>query len=511
VTFNNVTHRTPIDIKQANQRVLDGEQMLSQLFVYFSPEEVATEAARRFRSMKSEKTMARNPPHCMIHAVEAACAYYSPFKYRPLNSEWFDELIRVLMGIDDPTAEALLEHQDFTSFMAFLHRSQLDMQRDLWSVPLGRAEMLFAEQSALPNVGTAFAQRFGLTPRQWIQMALVVYGATSVRPDQAGFDESYIANVDRNGIPLSAAHAFLSEVSKTPSEIGQMYRSLRPLNLPEPKPPPWTWYQHPTHLARWPLMRFPSCWRVPAPSLLIPLFNELLQERLVQVAIGDAREELSDRFTEYVARLFQHQVQGCRILDERALAGDGKVADLAIELPNAILVVEAKSVIFDRKMLTKEALKSGPSHEIVDGAIQVAETARRIVSDECPKAKLPTDKPIVGVIATLGAFPHGNADTLFESGQDDFEKRGLEGPTLTPALHCRPIVLGNEALESLSILLNARPDCLLGLVQEKASSDASSVGDWPQFLNRKLQDGGNPDLTLWRSACDRLLSDFQLP
>lgn len=505
-----MTAYTPITLEQANQQVLDSERMLARLFVHFNPEEVAAEAARRFRRMRTGDSMRQNPPHCMIHAIESACAYFNPFDYRRMDSAMFDGLMSSLMGIDEPTMTALVEQHGLMSLMAYMHRSQLDLQRELWTVPVGRAEVLFADPAALPKISKAFAQRFGLTPRQWVQMAFLAYPATGLKSDRLGFDEPYIAKLADSDVPVAAAHGFLNEVSRTPKQIGEAYRALRQLNAAEPAVAPWKWYQRPAFLTQHPIIRFPTGWGVPAPSLLIPLFNELLYARLAEVATGELREELSDRFTAYIQRVFEHQVPGCRIAIERSLRGQGKVADLAIELPNAVLVIEAKSIVFERKALTEQALTSGPPTEIVDGAIQVAETAKRIVAGECPSSGLPRDKPIVGAIATLGSLPHGNADALFDSGADEFAKRGLSGPTLTPALLCRPIVLGNEALESLAVYLKARPDGLPALVEEKAKTNIHSAGDWPLFLNRKIQGGRPHDLSLWRTAFHRLLAEFQL-
>jgi hypothetical protein len=505
-----VTTHTPITLEQANQQVLDSERMLARLFVHFNPEEVAAEAARRFRRVRTADSMRQNPPHCMIHAIESACAYFTPLDHRPMDSAMFDGLMSSLMGIDEPTMTALAARDGLMSLMAYMHRSQLDLQRELWTVPLGRAEMLFADPAALPKISDAFQQRFGLSPRQWVQMAFLAYAATGLSSSQLGFDEAYIGRLAESDVPVAAAHSFLNEVSRTPKQIGEAYRALRQLNAAEPAVAPWKWYQRPAFLTQHPIIRFPTGWGVPAPSLLFPLFNELLHARLAEVATGELREELSDRFTAYIQRVFEHQLPGCSIVTERSLRGQGKVADLAIDLPNAVLVIEAKSIVFERKALTEQALTSGPPTEIVDGAIQVAETAQRIVAGECASSGLPRDKPIVGAIATLGSLPHGNADALFDSGADEFAKRGLSGPALTPALLGRPIVLGNEALELLAVYLRSSPNGLPGLVAEKSKANIHAVGDWPLFLSRKVQGGKNHDLGLWRSAFHRMLTEFEV-
>ena len=500
--------RNPIRREEVDRRVIETEGQIAELFRHFDPFDIAEESARRFRHLESGNAISTSPPHCMIRAIEAACAYGCPSTSLLLPPHSFTAILGALLSADDPVMEHLIDQPSLMGFKAYIHRTQIPLQRRLWSVPIGRAEMLFADSHALPRVGAAFFQRFGLTPRHWVQIAFMAYAATGNKAGKHAFDDLYVEKLAESDIPVSAAKRFLSEVSLTPAQIGEQYRLLRYGNATTLPSAPWTWCQSPPILHQWPIMRFGRRWFVPAPSLLIPLFGELLFKRLAEVAVGGLREELSDRFTTYVASVFGHQIPGCRVLRERALRGDdgGKVCDLAVDLPNAILLIETKSVFFDRRTFTENNLVSGPAKDLIDGAIQVAETARRIVANRCPAAALDPKKPIVGMIATLGSLPQSNSDAWFDSGMTAFAKRRLGGPTLTPELLCRPFVLGPDALETLAIHLHADPANLPSLTEEKQRGD-NALSDWPLFLNDKVQSREH-NLSYWQEAFDRLIKEF---
>jgi hypothetical protein len=106
--------------EQAEGKVRKFEESLSYLLRSVSPEEFVPEAAKRLRQAAENpgELMQHYPPHVMVHAIEACCAYWQQWHYEPLTENRLRQVVNEIISFDDPAlAHSIGPDSDLFEFM----------------------------------------------------------------------------------------------------------------------------------------------------------------------------------------------------------------------------------------------------------------------------------------------------------------------------------------------------------------------------------------------------------
>ena len=94
--------------------------------------------------------MKRVPPHRLIHAIEASCAYSRKHNYERIDLNRIGRLMNVYNDYLDPLQQDALS-SSFDHFIQLLHREQMELQFPPTYDVLGRNLSLYAAEGALPK------------------------------------------------------------------------------------------------------------------------------------------------------------------------------------------------------------------------------------------------------------------------------------------------------------------------------------------------------------------------
>ncbi len=501
--------------EEAEAAVLAFEERVRLQVRHFSPESFAVEVARRFRlGQVDTKAFSQHPPHFLVHALEANSAYYQQWRYRPLTDNdfaatinlWHDFLDPVLMG-------TLKDGTHLFEFVQYMHRTQMELQGAGSHCRFGRGVRMFGDPSAIPRAAAAFAARYGANTREWIKLLMIVHARTGVaRPNHLpppGIRRQELEFVTDLGIRHPSLDGFLGEVARPWAEIGAAYRSIREAGKTERRFGPLTWSQRRPTLAKYPIMSMAMGYLVPAPPLLLRLIGDGLFERFDAIDSEEVRADLGRQFERYVADMIRFHLPKLRLVDASGLEYAGQQScDFALDLPDAVLLIECKAVMLDRDLVSERAvINSGAIQRLLDGYVQVVRTAERIKAGGYPADLLPRDKPVLGLVVTLGNVPGADNGAVQDATKARFEKEGVPPQALASTLH-RPQPFDAEALEYLVLLLQRGAVRVTDLFAEKLAANPWQVGDWPTYLNKQVQAHKPLDLTFWREPFMALLSEM---
>lgn len=502
------THFQPLSKAQAEQKVRAFEHQIERSLRAFKPEHFAVEVAHRYRvGLRDMRHMARCPPHFLLHALEANCAYYRPWYFKPLTYDAFAHAINLWHEFEDPyLAFAANDDHALFAISQFFDRTQLNMQRTAWVVPFGRTALLYCDSSSVAHANATFAAHFGLSAQKWFQLCYTLYAAAGVSM-RLGVGTGYLSALAERGLDQETVQAFLREVARSPAEIGEAYRARRQSGADAAGTPPHLWSQLVPLLHSHPLLRLEDRILIPFPNLLLRLLGDGLHERIVKAACPAGLQELGDRFEWYVEQMFRyvpgvHELRGAQSLR----VPGGKSCDFAVVLADATVLVECKATSLDTDYVTANAvLKSTSVTEIIDGHAQLIETAHRLRSGQYGTIAHTTGRPVYGIVATLGRVPSANSESLLTRAHIELKRKGYDDSMITTALSHRPQVLDVEAIELLVLLLRAASGRIVDLWAEKVASNPTISGDWREFLNRRVSSQSEHCLDLWRKPYDQLV------
>lgn len=503
--------------EEAEATVLAFEERIRSQVRRFSPESFAIEAARRFRLGQVDvKAFSQHPPHFLIHALEANCAYFQPWRFHPLTENDFADTINLWHAFLDPVLMgSLKDGTHMFEFVQFMHRTQMELQGDGSHCRIGRAVRMFGNENEVPRASTAFNDRYGVTPRDWIKLLMVFHARTGdarvERLPPPGIRRQELEFVTELGIPLSSLDRFLAEVSRSWAELGAEYRRIRESGKTDRRFGPLTWSQRRPVLAKYPIMHMATGFLVPAPPLLLRLIGDGLFERFDAMQSEDARAELSRQFERYVADMIRSHLPEALLVGSNVLERPGEPScDFALILADAVLLIECKAVMLDRDLVSEKAvINSAAIQRLLDGYVQLACTAGRIRAGGYSCDGLPADKLLLGIVVTLGNVPGADNGTVQDATKARFEKERIP-PSALGAMHHRPQPFDAEALEYLVLLLQRGVVCATELFAEKLAANPWHVGDWPTYLKQRLQEYKPFDLSFWAEPFKALLSEMRI-
>jgi hypothetical protein len=210
--------------------------------------------------------------------------------------------------------------------------------------------------------------------------------------------------------------------------------------------------------------------------------------------------EFGDSFEKYAGQVLRSMSGHLRCLDKRQLEklSPGKSCDFVVELPDAVLLAEAKAVTFTANLLTENAIMRDNSTAKVAKAIeQIYTTAHELRQGALGMLAVPNTKPILGIVVTYGDFPLANSVWYFNTFFLKRAESKLKPPIYpSTSMERLPIIMPIHVLELFVAAVNHLGVTVTGLCGEKESQSYLKVGDWNAFLAAKLRESQKSDLQL---------------
>ena len=503
--------------EEAEAAVLAFENRVRSQMRAFSPESFALEVARRFRLGQADTlAFSQHPPHFLIHALESNCAYFQPWRFRPLTDNDFATTINLWHDFCDPVLMGTLKDRTHLfEFEQYMHRTQMELQGEGSHCRFGRAVRMFGDPSSIPRAAAGFVAKYGVSTREWIKLLLVVHSRTGEarhnRLPPSGIRRQDLESVVELGIPLSDLDSFFREIARTWTEIGASYRGIREASKTDRRFGPLTWSQRRPFLAKYPIMHMAHGYLVPAPPLLLRLMGDGLFERFDAIESEEVRRDLGRQFERYVADMIRFHLPSQRLVAAAQLErADEPSCDFVLDLPDALLLIECKAVMLDRDLVSERAvINSAAVQRRIDGFVQIVRTAERIRAGGYPADLLPREKPILGLVVTLGNVPGADNGAVVDATNARFESEGVTSQALACMTH-RPQGFDAEALEYLVLLLQRSTVKVTDLFTEKLAVNRWHVGEWSTYLNKHAQKHKPLDLTFWRGPFIDLIEEMRL-
>lgn len=291
------------------------------------------------------------PPHYVIHAMEAACAFRRRHSTSKVTDDALRKLINVYHRYADPQSEYLLrELRRPDLFLILAARQQFYLQARVSKYDLSRAFYLFTDTS-LPRTAARMRQELGFGFSDWIAFCLAVHDAT--RPGSRMLLHAEGLAEETGTISAATAARFLEAVSRSTDEVGRDYRALRE-NRGFLVYDPYL----PSGFSERPLFRLSD-------GSYMSVHREFMLRRAAEGVYDLARsiwkneftEEFGGVFEEYVGRVLD-QLSGARVFRERELQRytADKVCDFAVVTDEFVLLVECKAVQYSATLTSEKAL-----------------------------------------------------------------------------------------------------------------------------------------------------------
>ncbi len=507
----------PMSRDEAEAAVLAFESRVRKQVCGLSPESFAVEVARRFRIGQADvEAFGQHPPHFLIHALEANCAYYQRWRYRPLTDNEFATTINLWHDFNDPVLMGTLKDgTHLFEFVQYMHRTQMELQGQGSHIRFGRGLRMFADATGIPRAAAAFGERYGLTARDWIKLVLVFHARTGEasrkRLPPPPIRRQELESLPELGISIKSLDGFLAEAARPWEEIGAAYRRVRESGASDRRFGPLTWGQRRPTLAKYPILRMGMGYLVPASPLLLRQLADGLFERFDTLDSDDVRSDIGKQFERYIRDMLRFHLPDRNLIEADALKVEGaQSCDFALDLTDAVVLVECKAVMLDRDLVTEKAvINSGAIQRLLDGYVQIVRTAARIKSGGYPANLIPRDKPVLGLVVTLGNVPGADNGAVLDATRERYDKEQVSEQSVQCLKH-RPQPFDAEAFEYLVLLLRSGEVQATDIFAEKLAANPWHVGDWVTFLNKRIQDHKPIDLAFWKQPFDAMVDEIRL-
>lgn len=489
--------------------VVDFESRLERLTESASPEDLIPAATERLRRGAIDETLrGMFAPHVMVHAMEACCAYWKPHRYRPLTEDHLNAIIHMIGTFEDPALLfSITPDADLLDFFLYVHRTQFEQQGDLWWIPVGRAVMLYGSPSDIPNAWTSFISRYGLTPREWIQLSFLGHAATIGM--KAKFTHLYVRDIPRLGISQESVDAFFRAVTTTPQQISITYREVRARHEVGYRYPPLTWLQRRPAVSSRPLIKLAHGYIAPSDAHTAKLMGNILVRYMTDDDSPAVREDLTRQYERYIEGAIRHNLPGVRVwLASDLKSTDGLSCDIAIDLPDCIMLLECKYVSLDQNVATRlSVLKSSAMSQVVKGFRQLLETSHRINEGGYKTIGLLPSKPLVAVVCAPGELPSFNHPAIWEHAQENRHLRELLRKGMPVVF--RPQVLHAFAFEDH--LIATRDGLLTVLEHFESLKDRVplELAHWERDLHRLVADAKPKDIQFWDAPAKAAMAELR--
>jgi len=445
------------------------------------------------------------PPHHLLHAMEASCAYH---RYsEPLKRNTLANVINIYHKYHEPAMVDYLERMDDGLHLFIVHvaRQQFYLQRQANFHDASRGLMLF-DESRYPETVAMMRQRLGFGFREWATFCMAIYARLDSRNPPI-IDENYFLNGTVEIVAHDKLSAMFDLLATTQEEVGRRYRVLRQ-DLRKVLYDPAL----PSFFVERPLLRLTGGKYV---ATHVPLIFHRGFEGPYDIAreldFEPFADEFSSAFEHYVGMVLEHlsDVQVFSEMDMRRHTQQ-KISDYLVVGDDFALFIECKATRYSSIHTSKRAIERDTStDQIAKGVEQLysgAEAARdgtlsQLIGDSSGKA-------LLGVVVTFRPIHAVNGDAYWGKvvlplvTSDDKE-------SWQARLRYRPQVMSVAGLEGLVLVANKNGRSLLDVFEDKLSQPYNLVGDWEAYLGERVE--AEDRFPRWVTAYDAFFDNITEP
>jgi|GEM_PF-2224276 len=439
------------------------------------------------KSFGDASMMTKWPPHRIIHAMEACCAYSRMTQYDEITYNRLAKLMNLYHEYLDPLQQDALKN-NLDHFVRLLYREQMELQHQQSQDAIARDLTLYATDESLPKSARSFVEQFGLTPFQWIKLSFL--SAVAAEKEPAGlFKIHSVPSFEKLDMPESAVMNYFRLSSRTPAQIGRYFKETRPIGRE------YFYSSVGSVFLETPFIRFDEETALaPLTSLVFRHSGQGLYRLMREIDSFD--DEISTGFERYVEKVLNCFESKVSIHSAKALQryAPGKNADFLVELEDEILVVECKATSSTARDLTENALDTDTAtRKLAKGIIQLYTSAHDLEAGIFGKLGVDRRKPVTGAVVTLGEVVHANSRWFFDKFVLAKAEPKLKEPIYPSSKMPRlPVAMSISVLERLVMACNVLSSTPGTLYDAKEHTHYWLEGDWDQFLNKRLQESNLP-------------------
>lgn len=447
------------------------------------PENFAEYVVKLFRNPPRKAVL---PPHIILHAIEANCAYYDDHYDDTVDHKKIGGILNLLKpgGLDCYTIYMIPHNLDL--FLQYIHRHQLDAQKTEFSEKhLARYWKIFLDNEFTPKLFDDFEKKYGITAEKWFQCS---YCTFAMMYNKLTIPLTFPIESER--IPLSENdfHAYFNLSAFTVEQVKDKYTTSREKINRE-----FHFLIRSCFLER-PILRLPDNRLIaPIPELIFRHAGYGLHQCFED--IDKHKRCIGDSFQSYVGNVLNCLKSKKELFDNNDIekVADGeKSCDFILSTIHENILVECKATLFTVNILTQNAItKSTSTTHICRGFEQVDRTVD-LINQGIFESKIDKSKPCIGIIVTLGEIPAANSEWYFKEiiPSNVVGKKGFAAEFFKKTGR-NPMIISINALENLIMYINSTNKSLLSIYDEKNGQSEIVVGDWETFLGNKISESKN--------------------
>jgi len=471
----------------SNQEVLRFYGRVRNLVKRYPPHDYAPFVASRILRFADHPEKWQSwPPHTLLHSIEANCSYYCRGYNETMTEQQIVKILKAYAEFDDPYLVHLLEEERNPLLALYaMFRQQFVAQQKVSPYDFGRCLLMFIENNPMLDSSEEFNRKFSLSLQQWVYLCLLTSSMVHARASNPDRPPTFrLENLERGEVPMpaEALRPFFQLLSKSPKEVGQMFREVR--NGIEPR----------FHICvrslflQYPIIVFENGEYL-APHEGFVLMNAWEGPYRLLRGADRFSQELGAAFQGYVGLIIPDIPNRVNVLagpDLKRALPDRRTCDFLVETADSIILIECKATVYSATLVTEGAIRGDNSTtKIADSFDQLHQTATAVREGSLSDRLTDAMKPIVGITVVLGDIPFLNEPGL---RQNIFlPKMPRTVATWPHPLVFEPQVFPIRMFEKLIVAMKALGQSALEIIREKIKLPYEKVGDWFPYLNNLLQ------------------------
>ncbi|MCF7955694.1 MAG: hypothetical protein K9M75_07835 [Phycisphaerae bacterium] len=484
------------DKKSEKEAVIKGNIQVRDFYVFlgkklkrYKPHKYMTSIAGRLCECKKDlKKFGQTPPHYLLHSIEANCAFHKSFYDENLNWKKIGQIMNSYVNIFGDNAFLLHTiHENIDRFFLMMSRQQFELQNTASISSISRAWSLFVNNKHTTSLGFEFNKKFGISFEQWFQMAFLSYVLAN-NSTKFLFDKKKFFTCTFYDITNEMMDAFFKLTSVSIKQIKENYFDTR-----KEIDPAYHFLIRSLFLRK-PIINLGNGEMIsPNPDLI--LTNSSVNLHKLVSSIPGHHASISDSFESYVQNLLDCLNNKEKIVSSDELemiakkATGGKSCDYLIETDDSIILIECKATTFSARMFTDNAiLKNNSTTKIAQALVQLYTTANDIYNGVFEDNGIDKNKPVIGIVVTLGEIPLVNSEWYFNNFILERANSKLKSP-IFPSINMdrQPISMSIESFEKLITISNNTLTSILEIYDKKKNEGYAVHGDWNTYL--KIKEG----------------------
>ena len=482
---------------------------LGRLIGRYEPVTWTQHVAHQLRRLRDNPNlMGRVPPHILLRSIEANAAYWRNGNRYEFTPRRFHQVVVLYMDHNDPLLLSFAA-KDMTAMLILFHREQFQLQVQYNIIEAVRIWIMFVENDPLPKTTLQLVERFGITPLQWVQLAYLTF-AKAIADENSRLTFQNLVDTAKQIMPAEVVEKFARRTVWTVEELQKHYIGVR-----ESTPKQFHAFIRSAFLER-PGMDFgQGRWIVPDPVLTMNHMGAGLYRMLTEVwkTDHDLRSEFAASFEKYAALILDVCGRKLALHSENAIQklANGKSCDFILETEDAVVLVECKGVAFQKDLLLAEVMQDDSSTaRLIDAGEQLNQTYLDLQAGCFDTLIQNRSKPVVSLVVTYGTIPYVNSSWYLEKvirPRAQRENRPLVSPTF--GLPTRPVVMSVPVLEMFITTINTLGKSPDELVNEQEAHNELSMGEYENFLKRKLLEVKPDWFAFVEPAHERFVDSFR--